>query len=86
MESPKIMQDEVRAAMRKIEYGKAAGPNNITIEILAALDDWGIDFITILLNQIYDSGEILKEMYKSIFIMLPKYSVASGTPNPHNDS
>ena len=39
---------------------------------LAALDDWGIDFITKLLNQIYDSGEIPKEMCKSIFMMIPK--------------
>ena len=48
------MQDEVRAAMEKMRYGKAAGPDNITNETLAALNDWGIDFITNILNQIYD--------------------------------
>ena len=72
MEGPKIMKDEVRAAMKKMKYGKATGPDNITIETSDALGDWGIDFITNLLNQIYDSGEIPKEMCTSIFIMLPK--------------
>ena len=50
MEGPKIMIDEVRAAMMKMKYGKAAGPDNITIETLDALGDWGIDFITNLLK------------------------------------
>ena len=81
------MLDVVRVAMKKMKYDKAAGPNDITLETLAALDDWGIDFITNLLNQIYGSGKILKEMCKSIFITLPKYLIASeSTPNPHNDS
>ena len=71
MEGQKILHDEVRAAMIKMKYGKAAGPDNITIEALAALDDWGIDLITNLLNDIYDNGEIPKEMFKSVFIMLP---------------
>ena len=72
MEGPKSMIDEVQAAMKEMIYGKAAGPDNITIETLDALGDWGIVFITNLVNQIYDSGEIPKEMCNSIFIMLPK--------------
>ena len=39
MEGPKIMIDEVRAAMKKMKYGKAAGPDSITIETLDALGD-----------------------------------------------
>ena len=39
MEGPKILHDEVRAAMKKMKYGKAAEPDNIAIEALAALDD-----------------------------------------------
>ena len=77
MEGLKIMIDEVRAAMKKTKYGKTAGSDSITIETLDALANWGIDFITTLLNQIYDSGEIPKEMCKSIFIMLPKKDVAT---------
>ena len=72
MESPKIMKDEVRAAMKKMKYGKATGLDNITIETSDALEDWEIDFIANSLNQIYDSSKIPKEMCKSIFIMLPK--------------
>ena len=39
MEGPTIMKDEVGAAM-KMKYGKAAGPDSITIETLDAIGDW----------------------------------------------
>ena len=72
IEGPKILHDEVRAAMKKMKYGKAAGPDNITIEAFSALDDCGIVIITNLLNDIYHNVEIPKEMCKFSFIMLPK--------------
>ena len=34
--------------------------------------DIGIDFLTKLLNSIYDSGKIPKDLAKSVFITLPK--------------
>ena len=58
--------------MRKMKYGKAAGPGNITIETLVALGDWGVDLITDLLNELYDNVETPEEMCKSIFMVLPK--------------
>ncbi|XP_076314986.1 uncharacterized protein LOC143227418 [Tachypleus tridentatus] len=67
-----IMPDEVEHAMKKIHKGKAAGPDDITIELLLALKEVGIQEVTKLLNTIYDTGEIPEDFKKSVFIALPK--------------
>ena len=72
MNGPPILKEEVSAAIRKMKHGKAVGPNNIPIEVFAVLEDIGIDFLTKLLNSIYDSGKIPKDLAKSVFITLPK--------------
>uniref|UniRef100_A0A3P8SQG9 Reverse transcriptase domain-containing protein n=1 Tax=Amphiprion percula TaxID=161767 RepID=A0A3P8SQG9_AMPPE len=72
IDGPKILKSEVRAAMHKMKKNKAAGPDGITVEQLTALDEFGIDKVTEIMNQIYDSGEIPEDMEKSIFIALPK--------------
>ena len=58
--------------MKKTKKGKAPVPNNITIELLEALEEFGVDQITKFLNNIYDTGEIPEDLSKSIFITLPK--------------
>ena len=45
-----IMKDEVRAAIQNMKGGKATGPDNIAIEQIEALEEFGISKITILLN------------------------------------
>ena len=55
-----------------MKHAKAVGPDNIPIEVFAVLEDIGIDFLTKLLNSIYDSGKIPKDLAKSISITLPK--------------
>ena len=72
MDGPPILKEEVSAAIRKMKHGKAVGPDNIPIEVFAVLEDIGIDFLTKLLNSIYDSGKIPKDLAKSVFIILPK--------------
>ena len=69
---PPTMKNEIVAAMRKMKSGKATGPDSISVELLEALEDYGIDKITTLLNQIYDSGHIPPDISKSIFRALPK--------------
>ncbi|GFO16201.1 endonuclease-reverse transcriptase [Plakobranchus ocellatus] len=69
---PPILKDEVRTAIWKMKNGKATGPDNIAAEQIKALDEFGINKITVLLDEIYETGEIPKEMLKSIFIALPK--------------
>ena len=67
MDGPPILKEEVSAAIRKMKHGKAVGHDNIPIEVFAVLEDIWIDFLTKLLNSIYDSGKIPK-----VFITLPK--------------
>ncbi|GFO18885.1 endonuclease-reverse transcriptase [Plakobranchus ocellatus] len=69
---PPILKDEVRTAIWKMKNGKATGPDNIAAEQIKALDEFGINKITELLDEIYETGEIPKKMLKSIFIALPK--------------
>ncbi|XP_076348049.1 uncharacterized protein LOC143245575 [Tachypleus tridentatus] len=58
--------------MKKIHKGKAAGPDDIPIELLLALKEVGIQEVTKLLNTIYDMGEIPEDLKKTVFIPLPK--------------
>ena len=51
---------------------KARGPYGIVIEMSKALDDFGIEKLTIMANEIYDTGKIPQDLSKSIFIALPK--------------
>ena len=71
-DGPPILKEEVEAAIKKMKFGKATGPDNIPIEIIVTLEDLGINVVTKLLNSIYDSGEIPDDMLKSVFIALPK--------------
>ena len=66
------MKDEVREAMRKMKTGKATGPDGLSIELIEALEEYGIEKVTTLLNEIYDTGQIPVDMSRSIFIALPK--------------
>ena len=51
---------------------KARGPDGIVIEMIKTLDDFGIEKLTIMANEIYDTGKIPQDLNKSIFIALPK--------------
>ncbi|GFO03036.1 endonuclease-reverse transcriptase [Plakobranchus ocellatus] len=66
------MKDEIRAAIRKMKAGKATGPDKISVEMIEALEEFGIEKVTELLNEIYDTGQIPTDISKSIFIALPK--------------
>ncbi|GFO10321.1 hypothetical protein PoB_003682600 [Plakobranchus ocellatus] len=66
------MKEEVEIAIKKMKHGKATGPENISVELIEALEDFGIGKVTHLLNEIYDTGQIPTDLTKSIFIALPK--------------
>lgn len=51
---------------------RAEGSDGIAIEILSGLTDFRIDIITEIINEVYDSCEILENIRKSINIMMPK--------------
>ena len=72
IEGPVILREEVRKTINSLRPGKAPGDDEISTEMLQALDEIGIDKITVLCNKIYDSGYIPEDMKKSTFIPLPK--------------
>ena len=72
IEGPKILKSEVRTAIAKMRKNKAAEPDEIVVEMVTALDEFGIDQLTGVINEIYDSGKIPEELSQSIFIALPK--------------
>ena len=51
---PPTMKDGIRAAIRKLKSGKATGLGTISVILLEALEDYGIDKTT-LLNEIHDA-------------------------------
>ncbi|GFO07316.1 hypothetical protein PoB_003382100 [Plakobranchus ocellatus] len=55
-----------------MKHGKATGPDNISVELIEALEDFGIGKVTHLLNEIYDTGQIPTDLSKSTLIASPK--------------
>lgn len=72
IEGPKILISEVRSALSKMKRNKAMGPDEIATEMIVALDEFGLEKLTEIINEIYDSGEVPEDLSKSIFIALPK--------------
>ena len=71
-EGPEIMREEIENTIKNMKTGKATGPDMISTKMIQALEGIALDAITKMLNTIYDTGEIPKEMLQSIFIVLPK--------------
>ncbi|XP_037779155.1 uncharacterized protein LOC119575579 [Penaeus monodon] len=72
IEGPIILKSEVRAAVNKMTKNKAAGPDKIMTEMIVPQEEFGIEKLTDVINEIYDSGEFPEVLSKSIFIALPK--------------
>ena len=63
---------DIWAAIKELKLGKATCQDSISVELLKALEDYGINKITTLLNEIYDTGQIPSDISKSTFIAFPK--------------
>ena len=72
-----ILQSEVEWVIKNLKNGKAGGNDEITTEMLKALNDVGIKRITELCNLVYEHGYIPSEMNQSIFVRLPKKQKAT---------
>ena len=69
---PPILRCEVENAIRKTSNGKAPGEDGITTEMIKILDDFGIDKLLELYNNMYNTGHIPEDHLRSIFITIPK--------------
>ena len=71
-----ILQEEVQKAINSMKNGKAIGSDEISTEMLKALDDRNVKKITKPCNIIFNTGYIPTELEKSIFITIPKNAKA----------
>ena len=54
IEGPEILKSEIRAALQKMKRKKAAGPDEVVMEMIDALEDFCIEKLTEVLNVVYD--------------------------------
>ena len=72
MNGPELLEEEIARVMKNLKKGKSPGHDEMTIEMILASGNFGIRKIVELANRIYNTGYIPKEMYRSIFIAIPK--------------
>ena len=72
LDMPDIIEEEVRKALMKMKAGKVVGPDNIAVEMIEALDDFGIAKTAEMANSFYSSGNFPPELTKSAFVAIPK--------------
>ena len=63
---------EVIKAIKRMKNGKASGIDEIKTEHLKALNEDGLNKLTEICNEIYNTGYIPKELRHSLFITIPK--------------
>ncbi|KAI8429179.1 hypothetical protein MSG28_007716 [Choristoneura fumiferana] len=69
---PRILKEEVRAAIEHLKGGKAVGSDCIPIETIRCCGDFGVDILHIICNRIWTNGTWPREWTHSIFIPLHK--------------
>ncbi|GFS12569.1 RNA-directed DNA polymerase from mobile element jockey-like [Elysia marginata] len=72
LQGPEILMNEVEKCLKDMKYGKAAGIDNISCEMLKALGDFGIDTLTKLCNKMHHTAYIPEDLKTSFFLLLPK--------------
>ncbi|XP_030745087.1 zinc finger protein 606-like [Sitophilus oryzae] len=69
---PSVLKSEVEKAIHQTKNNKASGPDQIYNEWLKLLNNENINELSVLFNQVYDTGHIPADWLKSVFIPLPK--------------
>src|SRR5688572_6866328 len=69
---PKVMREEVLAAIRDMRNGKAEGIDNIPIEILRNLGEKAMNEVVQLCQDIYNTGAWPRDFLQTIVIPIQK--------------
>ena len=56
-----VSREEVKKALRRMKKGKAAGPDELTVEVWKCMENMGIKFLTRLFNRLLMSEQISEE-------------------------
>ena len=78
---PPILKAEVQKAIKNARSGKAPGDDGITTEMLKLLEDFGVEKLTDLYNEVYSTGVFPEELLMSVYITLPKQPRATDCSN-----
>lgn len=76
-----ILLEEVESAIAELKMGKAPGIDNISTEMLKALDEYNVKIIHKICNKIYTTGNIPGNLNDSVFVALPKKPKATECSN-----
>ncbi|KAK3527860.1 hypothetical protein QTP86_009416 [Hemibagrus guttatus] len=68
----KIRKDEVRKALKRMESGKAVGPDNIPVEVWKCLGEAAVEFLTSLFNRVLESERMPEEWRRSVLVPIFK--------------
>ena len=63
---PSILKEEVQWALQNSKTGKAAGPNEVVVEKLIALQEDGVDLLWKLFHKIYETGQVPIEIHTTV--------------------
>ena len=72
LEGPPILKTEVRTAIKRAKTNKAPGADGVTTEMIKALEEFGVEKLSDLYNDIYESGNLPEDFLESVFVTLPK--------------
>ena len=67
----------VERAIKISPKGKSPGEDGITTEMVKTLEEFGINALTELYNDMYETGYIPQDLLKSVYITLPKKAKAT---------
>ena len=69
---PPIMQSEIKSALQQTKQRKSTGPDGVSVKMLQALRNFGVEKLTEIANDLYNSDDIPEELTKSMFVPIPK--------------
>src|ERR1700730_4032745 len=72
IDGPNIVKDQVRFAIKHMKRNKACGPDGMFAELLHAAEEFSVEKITEIANDICSSGDVPDDLSKLILIALHK--------------
>ena len=67
-----IEMEEIQTAIESMAYNKAAGCDNITAEMMKAMEEEHLDYLLKLFNKIWDTMQVPEDWKKGVIVKIPK--------------
>jgi hypothetical protein len=83
---PHILRSEVEKAIKEMGEKKATGDDDVSVEAFKLLGDDGLNLMTQLINNIYESGQWPKDLIEVIMVALKKKPKARKCTDHHTIS